>query len=172
MLSISHRLGHGGGAGHRGARRHFPNVVDAAFFPGSHISHAVVSFKKRYEDEERQIAHYLLSTNWFKFLTLVDDDVDPHNAEEVEWARGMRIGQADQVIVLPHMRTWALDPLCDEHQRVTKVAFLATRPFGQRYVRTRPPGGHPGRHRCSLRGGAAGAGDRARVGRPLTAGGE
>jgi len=121
------------------ARRHFPNVVDAAFFPGSHISHAVVSFKKRYEDEERQIAHYLLSTNWFKFLTLVDDDVDPHNAEEVEWARGMRIGQADQVIVLPHMRTWALDPLCDEHQRVTKVAFLATRPFGQRYERTGPP---------------------------------
>src|SRR5439155_288998 len=36
------------------ARRHFPNVVDAAFFPGSHISHAVVSFKKRYEDGARQ----------------------------------------------------------------------------------------------------------------------
>lgn len=119
----------------------FPSVVDVAVFPGSHIFHLVVSLKKRFEGEDKALLYHLMGTTaLFKYITIVDHDIEPHNAEEVEWAMAMRAGaNPDDFIILPKTHTFELDPEKDENSCVTRLGILATLPFGEEYIRTAPP---------------------------------
>ena len=78
-------------------KKQFPHVVDIGISAGSHGFHAVVSMKKTYEGEDRQVLQYLLATQYFKFVTVVDDDIDPHNSEHVEWAKATRAGRRRRI---------------------------------------------------------------------------
>lgn len=121
-------------------QRAFPSVKDVAIFAGSHNFHLVVSLKQRFDGEDKMLLHYLLSTVLHKYITVVDDDIEPHNSEQVEWARAMRAGaNPDDFLVFPHTHTRELDPERDENYCVTRLGVLATLPFGQRYERTGPP---------------------------------
>ncbi|MFT5133799.1 MAG: UbiD family decarboxylase [Gammaproteobacteria bacterium] len=120
-------------------KKQFPRVVDIGITAGSHGFSAVVSLKKGYEGEDRQVLQYLLATQYFKFVTVVDDDIDPHNSEQVEWAKATRTGRRpEDYIVSPQMPTWEMDPEIDEHWRVTKLGILATRDIGEEYSQPAP----------------------------------
>ncbi|MCC7412041.1 MAG: UbiD family decarboxylase [Gammaproteobacteria bacterium] len=115
-------------------KRQFPHVQDIGIMAGSHGFHAVVSLKKTYEGEDLQLLHHLLATQYFKYVTVVDDDIDPHNSEQVEWAKACRAGRSpDDFLVFDHLPTWEMDPEIDKHWRVAKLGVLATRPFGETY---------------------------------------
>ena len=115
-------------------KNQFHHVQDIAVHAGSHGFHGVVSLKKTYEGEDRQLLHHLLATQYFKYVTVVDDDIDPHNSEQVEWAKACRAGRGpEDFIVAPYLPTWEMDPEVDKHRRVTKLGILATRPFGETY---------------------------------------
>ena len=115
-------------------KKQFHHVQDIGVHAGSHGFHAVVSLKKTYEGEDRQLLHHLLATQYFKYITIVDDDVDPHNSEQVEWAKACRAGKSpDDFIVAPLLPTWEMDPEIDKHWRVTKLGILATRPIEETY---------------------------------------
>ena len=120
-------------------KKQFPHVVDIGIAAGSHAFHAVVSMKKTYEGEDRQVLQYLLATQYFKFVTVVDDDIDPHNSEQVEWAKATRAGRRpEDFIISPQMPTWEMDPEIDRHWRVTKLGILATRDIGESYTQPAP----------------------------------
>jgi len=120
-------------------KKQFPHVMDIGICAGSHGFHAIVSMKKTYEGEDRQVLQYLLATQYFKFVTVVDDDIDPHNSEQVEWAKATRAGRRpEDYIICPQMPTWEMDPEIDEHWRVTKLGILATRDIGEKYVQPGP----------------------------------
>ena len=115
-------------------KKQFHHVQDIGVHAGSHGFHAVVSLKKTYEGEDRQLLHHLLATQYFKYITIVDDDIDPHNSEQVEWAKACRAGRSpEDFIVAPYLPTWEMDPEIDKHWRVTKLGILATRPIEETY---------------------------------------
>ena len=115
-------------------KKQFHHVMGIGIMAGSHGFHAVVSLKKTYEGEDRQVLNYLLSTQYFKYVTVVDDDVDPHNSEQVEWAKACRAGRTpDDFVVFPRLPTWEMDPEIDKHWQVTKLGILATRAIDEKY---------------------------------------
>jgi len=115
-------------------KKQFHHVTGIGIMAGSHGFHAVVSLKKTYEGEDRQVLNYLLSTQYFKYVTVVDDDVDPHNSEQVEWAKACRAGRTpDDFVVFPRLPTWEMDPEIDKHWQVTKLGILATRAIDEKY---------------------------------------
>ena len=120
-------------------KKTFPGVKDIGIFAGSHGFHAVVSMKKSHEGEDRQLLHHLLATEYFKYITIVDDDIDPHNSEQVEWARACRAGKSpDDFVIVPAMPTWEMDPEIDKHLQVTKLGILATRPIDETFKQPTP----------------------------------
>jgi 2,5-furandicarboxylate decarboxylase 1 len=120
--------------------QHFPTVQDVAIFSGSHISHLVVSLEQSFPGEDKLLLHHLLGTTPFKYITIVDDDVEPHNSAEVEWARAMRAGKnADDFTIVPRVLTWEKNPDVNEGYWTTKLGVLATKSFGEKYERTGPP---------------------------------
>ncbi|MGH8248018.1 MAG: hypothetical protein ACREUU_16470, partial [Gammaproteobacteria bacterium] len=115
-------------------KRQFHHVKDIAIMAGSHGFHAVVSLKKFYEGEDRQLLHHLMATQYFKYITVVDDDIDPHNSEQVEWAKAVRAGRSpDDFVIYPQMPTWEMDPEIDKYWRVAKLGILATRAIDETY---------------------------------------
>ena len=120
-------------------RKYFPTVTGAAMFPGCYNMHLVVSMKQRYDGEDKQLLFYLMGTTIYKFVTIVDDDIDPRNAELVEWARNMRAGKnPDDFMVFEKSHAYGLDPCKDEEGKVTRLGILATIPFGEKYERPGP----------------------------------
>jgi UbiD family decarboxylase len=120
-------------------RKYFPTVNDAAMFPGCYNMHLVVSMQQRYDGEDKQLLLYLMGTTVYKYITVVDEDIDPHNAELVEWARNMRAGKGeDDFMVFEKSHAYGLDPCKDSAGKVARLGILATRPFGQKYVRPGP----------------------------------
>jgi UbiD family decarboxylase len=120
-------------------KKQFPHVTDIGICAGSHGFHAIVSLKKTYEGEDRQVLQYLLATQYFKFVTVVDDDIDPHNSEQVEWAKATRAGRRpEDYVVMPQMPTWEMDPEIDKHWRVAKLGILATRDIEESYAQPSP----------------------------------
>ncbi|MBI2848549.1 MAG: UbiD family decarboxylase [Chloroflexi bacterium] len=121
-------------------RQLFPTVKDVALFGGSHGFHLVAALRQRYPGEDKMLLHYLIAATLYKYITIVDDDIEPHNSEEVEWARAMRAGaDPDDFQVFPRTHTRQLDPERDENYRTTRLGVLATLPYGQPYKRTGPP---------------------------------
>lgn len=115
-------------------KKQFHHVQDIAIMAGSHAFHAVVSLKKTYEGEDRQLLHHLMATQYFKHITIVDDDIDPHNSEQVEWAKACRTGnREDDFVIYPWLPTWEMDPEIDKHWRVNKLGILATRKIDESY---------------------------------------
>ncbi|MBI2848900.1 MAG: UbiD family decarboxylase [Chloroflexi bacterium] len=122
------------------ARPHFPTVKDIAIYAGSQNFHLVASLKKRFEGEDKLLLYWLMSNTFHKYVTIVDDDVEPHNSEMVEWARATRAGaNADDFLVFPKTHTWEMDPEIDNDKMVTRLGILATLPYGQAFQRSGPP---------------------------------
>jgi UbiD family decarboxylase len=120
-------------------RKYFPTVKDAAMFPGSYNIHLVVSLEQRYDGEDKQLLLYLMGTTVYKYITILDEDIDPHNAELVEWARNMRAGtNPDDFMVFERSHAYGLDPCKDAEGKVARLGILATIPFGQKHVRPGP----------------------------------
>ncbi|MBI2848614.1 MAG: UbiD family decarboxylase [Chloroflexi bacterium] len=121
-------------------RQSFPTVKDVAVYGGSHNFHLVVSLKKRFEGEDKLLLYNLMATTFHKYITIVDDDIEPHNMEMVEWSKAVRAGaNADDFIVFPKTHTWEMDPEIDDDITVTRLGILATLPYGEKYVRAGPP---------------------------------
>ncbi|MBI2848894.1 MAG: UbiD family decarboxylase [Chloroflexi bacterium] len=122
------------------ARQSFPTVKDVAIYGGSENFHIVASLKKRFEGEDKLLLYHLLATTFHRYITIVDDDIEPHNMEMVEWARVTRAGaNSDDFIIFPKVHTWEKDPEVDEAKRSTRLGVLATLPFGEKHFRSGPP---------------------------------
>src|SRR5258705_7363498 len=71
--------------------------------------HAVVSIKKQ-AGEGKNALLAALSVLDLKHVVVVDDDIDVHNAMDVEWAIAPRVQAGRDVFIIPGARARLLDP--------------------------------------------------------------
>jgi 2,5-furandicarboxylate decarboxylase 1 len=112
----------------RAARASVACVTQVAVgFGGAGRLHAVVALKDPRPGDARKVMFAIwAAVNLIKRVTVVDDDIDPWDSEQVEWACATRMRPERDVIVIPGARTDRSEPL-DEAGVITKLGIDATR---------------------------------------------
>lgn len=92
-----------------------PGVLDVWGSPGVFLTNLRVKIRKLYRGHAKQLACAIWGcsvANWVaKHVTVVDEDIDIHNDEQVEWALAYRVnaGMGD-IVLFPGMPGSPLDP--------------------------------------------------------------
>jgi UbiD family decarboxylase len=119
----------------RDLKRAFPQTKQVSMTNGGcNWLHAVVQIrKKKGSDAKKIIKKTFESHRSLKQVTVVDEDIDPNNADSVEYAMATRF-QADQdLVILKKVRGSSLDPSSDQAKLQTaKMGIDATRPLSKR----------------------------------------
>ena len=125
-------------------QRSFPNVKDVHLARGGVCRyHLCVQMKKRSEGEAKNVilgafaAHYDI-----KQVVVVDEDVDIHDATEVEWAVATRFQADRDLVVVGHSLGSKLDPSTEDGVGA-KMGLDATVPLAAptfKFTRIRVPG--------------------------------
>jgi len=107
-------------------------VVDLALSPGGcSWLHGVISIKKESEGQPKKVMEAAFKGHKsMKRVIVVDDDIDIHNPEEVEWALATRF-QVCRDMVKIHERGSSLDPSKYEDGTTDKWGLDATKPIGK-----------------------------------------
>jgi UbiD family decarboxylase len=113
----------------------------AVAFGGAGRLHAVISLAQaRPGDARKAMLAAWSSVNLIKRVVVVDGDIDPWDADAVEWAIATRMKADRDVVVVPGLRTDRSDPL--EHDgAIAKVGIDATMRAADRpnWTTARPP---------------------------------
>jgi UbiD family decarboxylase len=99
--------------------------------------HAVVQIKKEKEGEAKNAAVAAFAAHpSLKLAVVVDDDIDIHNPNEVEYAIATRVRWDEDVVVIPRAKGSSLDPSA-QNGLTTKLGIDATKILGEetRYER-------------------------------------
>jgi len=105
-------------------------VKDVLITPGGcSWLHGAVSIKKKHPDDGRKaIEAAFKGHKSMKHLFIVDDDIDIHNPQEIEWAMATRF-QGDRDMIIKKEKGSSLDPSSDlETKMTTKIGFDLTIP--------------------------------------------
>lgn len=108
----------------------FPQVQSVSMTSGGcNWLHAVVQIKKKTESDARQIINKTLELHRsLKQVIVVDDDINPDNANSVEYALATRFQADKDVILLKNVRGSSLDPSSDQKKLQTaKMGIDATK---------------------------------------------
>jgi 2,5-furandicarboxylate decarboxylase 1 len=139
----------------RAARASVPAVREVAVgVGGAGRLHAVVSLREpRPGDARKAVFAIWAAVNLIKQTVVVDDDVDPWDPTQVEWAIATRMKPDRDLIVVPGVRADRSEPL-ESGGTVAKLAIDATRRDGDRsdWTKAQPPEGAIKRARDLLRG--------------------
>ena len=96
--------------------------------------HAVVQIKKKNESDTKKIIKKTFESHRsLKQVIVVDEDIDPNNAESVEYAMATRFQADKDLIILTKVRGSSLDPSSDQKKLQTaKIGIDATKPLSKR----------------------------------------
>lgn len=110
----------------------FPGVK-AVHFPGAGGTGlmGVVAMTQRSRNEARSLLTTMLGSQGNKVVVVVDEDVDIFDMEKVMWAICTRCQPDQDLIVLPRMMGWQLDPSAPQLGTYSVLGIDATRPFGE-----------------------------------------
>jgi 4-hydroxy-3-polyprenylbenzoate decarboxylase len=126
----------------RAARASVPAVREVAVgMGGAGRLHAVVSLHEPRPGDARKVAFAIwASVNLLKQVVIVDDDVDPWDQTQVEWAMATRMKADRDLIVVPGVRTDRSEPL-ESGGTIAKLAIDATRRDSDRpdWKKAQPP---------------------------------
>jgi 2,5-furandicarboxylate decarboxylase 1 len=125
-------------------RRSFPNVRDVHLARGGICRyHLYVQINKRQEGEAKNIMLGAFAGHYdVKHVIVVDEDVDIHNSEEVEWAVATRFQADRDLVIVPESQGSKLDP-STRNGVGAKMGLDATKPLAapeMRFKRIRVPG--------------------------------
>jgi len=109
-------------------KREVPSLRRIRLIPGTFGSHVVMSIDTDQKGEIRRALLLALSFTNIKKAIIVDEDVDPEDDQEVEWALATRFQGNRDLIVLPDLRGQPIDPSSKEGFLTTKIGMDATRP--------------------------------------------
>ncbi len=100
---------------------------------GSSWLHCVASFEKTDEEDPRNVLMAMFDAQpALKHAVVVDSDIDPYDAGDVEWALATRFQGDKDLIIIPDSYASRLDPSSDTENRLgCKAGFDATRPPGK-----------------------------------------
>jgi 4-hydroxy-3-polyprenylbenzoate decarboxylase len=126
----------------RAARASVPAVHEVAVgFGGAGRFHAVITLKDpRPGDARKAMFSVWAAVNLVKRIIVVDDDVDPWDAVQVEWAIATRSKADRDTLIVPGVRTDRSDPLATDGV-IAKVGIDATKRSSDRpnWRIARPP---------------------------------
>jgi 2,5-furandicarboxylate decarboxylase 1 len=126
----------------RVVRNAVPSVCEVAVgVGGAGRLHAVVSLRGPRAGEARKAMFAVwAAVNLVKQVIVVDDDIDPWNALQVEWATATRAKPDRDFVIIPAVRADRSEPL-DRDGTITKLGIDATRRQGDRpdWTLARPP---------------------------------
>ena len=112
-------------------RKEIPSLRQIHLVPMTFGSHVVMSIDSDHKGEIRRALTLALSFTSVKKAVVVDGDVDPEDAQEVEWALATRFQADRDLIVIPELRGQPIDPSSrwtGEGFLTTKMGLDATRP--------------------------------------------
>ncbi len=91
--------------------------------------HAIVSMKKQAEGDAKNVIMAALSAHpSLKHVVVVDDDINPFDLEDVEYAIATRV-KDDDILIVRGARGSSLDPSASADGTTTKVGLDATKPL-------------------------------------------
>ena len=126
----------------RVVRNAVPSVRQVAVgLGGAGRLHAVVALHAPRPGEARKTMFAVwAAVNLIKQVIIVDDDIDPWNSEQVEWASATRVKADRDLVIVPEVRADRSEPL-EQGGTVTKLGIDATRKQGDRtdWDLARPP---------------------------------
>jgi len=129
---------------YQAVRTYVPGTIAVHVTPSSCGKfHAVICIKKEHEgDGKDAILAGLYSIRDIKLVTVVDDDVDPYNPREVEWAVATRFQADRDLVVISGAKGNELDPSCPQLALTAKMGIDATKPLErrERFEKIRIPG--------------------------------
>jgi UbiD family decarboxylase len=100
--------------------------------------HAVVQIKKKTEgDGKNAILAALAAHPSLKHVIVVDDDIDPSNPQEVEWAVATRFQPDKGLLVVSGAKGSSLDPSTNKTSMTSKWGIDATKPVKDNGVYTK-----------------------------------
>jgi 2,5-furandicarboxylate decarboxylase 1 len=117
-------------------QRTLPGVMDARLTLGGVCRyHLYVKLKKKREGEPKNVIIGAFSSHYDIKQVVVDDDVDVHNPNEVQWAAATRFQADRDLVVISSAQGSMLDPSTtlnnrpgDEYQGSANMALDATKP--------------------------------------------
>jgi UbiD family decarboxylase len=116
-----------------------PGIVDVTCQP--FVLHTVVKIKQHYEGHGRQVllAVFGAEPTWAKACTVVDEDVDIYDMNDVMWAVLTRSRPDHDVLIIPDTPSFYRDP---HKEHWGRLGIDATVPFARRheYERKKIPG--------------------------------
>jgi UbiD family decarboxylase len=120
---------------YREVKKVVPEVRAVNMTPGGTFRHhAVISIKKRAENEARNVILALLSMGiGLKQVIVVDDDIDPFDPLQVDWAMATRFQADKDAIIIPRIACSTLDPSCPEARVTAGLGIDATAPMKDRW---------------------------------------
>jgi UbiD family decarboxylase len=116
-----------------------PGILDVTCQP--FVLHTVVKIRQQYEGHARQVlmAVFGAEPTWAKTCTVVDEDVNIDDMNDVMWAVLTRSRPDRDVLILPEVPSFYRDP---HHDHWGRLGIDATAPFARRheFERKRVPG--------------------------------
>lgn len=106
-------------------------VKDVLVTPGgcSWLHGAISIDKKSPEDGKKAIQAAFQGHKSMKHVFVVDDDIDIHDPNEIEWAMATRFQGDKDIVIIPNQKGSSLDPSSDlETQMTTKIGYDLTIP--------------------------------------------
>lgn len=111
------------------AKQIFPFVLDVCLAKGTCAAQVNVKFAPVAAAYRRAAICYILSTNPFiKSVIAVDEDINPRNPSQVEWALATRFQADRDLILLPNLQGSIIDPSAGPSGITCKVGIDATYP--------------------------------------------
>ena len=112
----------------RVVRNAVPSVREVAVsLGGAGRLHAVVSLRAPRPGEARKAMFAVwAAVNLIKQVIVVDDDIDPWNSQQVEWASATRVKPDRDFVIVPAVRADRSEPL-EQGGTITKLGIDATR---------------------------------------------
>lgn len=108
------------------AKTLFPFISDIAFAPKTFGSSIILSVKPVEQAKVRNLLLFLLAFPMIKKVVVVDEDVNPYDPRDVEWAVVTRCKADRDMMVIPGLQGQPIDPTAEEGFVVTKVGINAT----------------------------------------------
>jgi len=98
------------------------------------LAHVVISIDKTSDAEPEQIIHKTLEAGGHIFpvskiakrIIVVDDDIDVHSMDDVQWAIWNRAADARKFMVIPDVESWELERAAKEGQLSARIGIDAT----------------------------------------------
>lgn len=119
----------------RDVKKLFPQTKKVVMSDGGcNWLHAVVQIaKKKDSDVKKVIEKTFVAHRSLKMVTVVDEDIDPSDAVNVEYAMATRFQADKDLTIIEKVRGSSLDPSSDQKKLLTaKLGIDATRPLSKR----------------------------------------